>query len=214
MRNDRTLHRFIALGALLAAGCSEKPKPEPGGATAAAAAASAYAYVTNEDSHDLTIINADNDSVDRHHPRRDPPARREGEPRRQVRLRRPQRLAQVPADDVRRGVREARLRQDEGRRGGRRCRDPDGDPGAARAAPTRRRSTSRPMTRRSTCRTRMPAWRPSWTSRPGRILATVPTERNPRASRWRPTARRSGSAAKPTTTSRSSTPSRARGSVG
>ena len=62
MRNDRTPTRFIALGALLAVGCSERPKPAPA-APPPPPPPSAYAYVTNEDSHDLTIINADNDSA-------------------------------------------------------------------------------------------------------------------------------------------------------
>ena len=53
--------RSIALGALLAVGCTESPSRPRG--TAAAGTTSAYAYVTNEDSHDLTIINADNDSA-------------------------------------------------------------------------------------------------------------------------------------------------------
>ena len=43
-------------------GCSERPKPAPA-APPPPPPPSAYAYVTNEDSHDLTIINADNDSA-------------------------------------------------------------------------------------------------------------------------------------------------------
>jgi YVTN family beta-propeller protein len=62
MQNDRTLTAFMALGALLAVRCSERPKPAPA-APPPPPPPSAYAYVTNEDSHDLTIINADNDSA-------------------------------------------------------------------------------------------------------------------------------------------------------
>src|SRR6187551_2122843 len=60
MRHDRIIHGVVTLGAMLGTGCSEKPKPGP---AAPPPPPSAYAYVTNEDSHDLTIINADNDSV-------------------------------------------------------------------------------------------------------------------------------------------------------
>jgi YVTN family beta-propeller protein len=103
MQNDRTLTGFMALSALLAVGCSERPKPVPA-APPPPPPPSAYAYVTNEDSHDLTIINADNDSVIGTIPVGTRPRGVKAKPGWQVRVRGTERFTQVSADNARQGV--------------------------------------------------------------------------------------------------------------
>ena len=177
MRNDRTPTGFMALGALLAAGCSERPKPAP--AAPPPPPPSAYAYVTNEDSHDLTIIDADNDSA----------------------------IGTIPVGTRPRGVKVShdgkvvfvalsgspkcpptmpdeeceKLGSDKSKDGVAvvDAATQDGERGCCPVAPTPRHSTFRPTTRGSTSRTRTRAWHPSWTSRRGKMLATVPIGKEP-----------------------------------
>ena len=74
--------------------------------------AACSAYVTNEDSEELSVIDTAHRQRGRHHSGRHPAPRRPGEPRRQDDLRGAERIAQVPADHARRGVREAQGGQD------------------------------------------------------------------------------------------------------
>jgi YVTN family beta-propeller protein len=63
MHDPSVRHRIVSvLGAMLLLGCGRKPEQAPA-AAAPPPPPSAYVYVTNEDSHDLTVVNADNDSV-------------------------------------------------------------------------------------------------------------------------------------------------------
>ena len=141
---------------------ARRRRPAAPSQAAAPAGPALLAYVTNEDSQELSVIDTRTDSVVATIPVGTRPRGVRVSPDGKTDLRGAERIAQVPADHARRGVREAQGRQVEGRdRGGGRGRRkvtrvlPGGsDPETSTSAATAARSSSR---------TRMRARRRSWT---------------------------------------------------